>query len=313
MESLIQSMLQGDRRAFSRLLSLVEKQDEECFIVLKKIWNQIKPLPSIGITGPQGAGKSTLIDQLIVQYRAQNKKVGVIAVDPSSPFTMGAVLGDRIRMHKHFVDEQVFIRSISNRGQTGGLSFATRALMRLFHAFGIEELMVETVGAGQSETMVSNLVDTTVVVLVPESGDSIQALKAGILEIADVYVVNKCDRPGSDIMVHELQALVAQSMNKHQKQVQVVSTQADVGKGVGELVAAIDQHREHLKNHPTDTKTLEQKRLNEMKELLSVFLLKKVEAHLVGNEQYMRLFQSKDSPNPYELCEEVLKKIKLNF
>src|SRR6266478_4413071 len=194
----------GDRRALARLITLVENRTPEVAAVMQRLYPRIGRAMVIGLTGPPGAGKSTLGDKLIGQFRAEGKKVGVVAVDPSSPFSGGAVLGDRVRMQEHFLDEGVFIRSLSTRGRHGGLARATREVVHLLDAFGHDVVLVETVGVGQTELDIMGLAHTTVVVLVPEAGDTIQVMKAGLLEIADVFVVNKADRDGADRMKSEL-------------------------------------------------------------------------------------------------------------
>ncbi|MEZ4846307.1 MAG: methylmalonyl Co-A mutase-associated GTPase MeaB [Bdellovibrionota bacterium] len=227
-------------------LSLVEAQDDNSFKVLREIANYGGKSQSIGITGPAGAGKSTTIDQLIRKFREQNKKVGVLAVDPTSPFTGGAVLGDRVRMQRHSGDSDVYIRSIGSRGKTGGVSFSTRALMQMIDAYGSDYILVETVGAGQSEVDIMNLVDTTVVILTPESGDSIQALKAGMLEIANIFVINK-DRDGAERIANDIKMML--SLNPFQEgwQPPIIMTEAQSGDGIEELIEAVHAHQKIYK------------------------------------------------------------------
>ncbi|MDZ4660891.1 MAG: methylmalonyl Co-A mutase-associated GTPase MeaB [Pseudomonadota bacterium] len=198
----------------------------------------------IGLTGPPGAGKSTLLSALISEFRIRNMSVGVIAVDPSSPFTQGAILGDRIRAHAHFNDDKVFIRSVASRGFHGGLSAAVYLMLRAYDHFGFDVVIVETVGVGQTELEIMNVADLVTIVLVPESGDSIQALKAGLLEIADLFVVNKSDRPGADTMVSELKQSFELSMSP--KKVKVFSTVATESKGVADLVETMIQKKSEI-------------------------------------------------------------------
>ncbi len=198
----------GDLRALTRLISFAENQESSIFPYLASLFGQVGNAQIIGVTGPPGAGKSSLINLFVRFLRAQKKKVAVLAVDPVSPFTGGALLGDRIRLADHFNDPDVFIRSLSTRGKLGGLSLATREAVHLCDAFGFDYVLIETVGVGQSEVDIRKIADLSAVVLVPEWGDSIQALKAGILEIADYFIVNKADREGADRVVNELKNML---------------------------------------------------------------------------------------------------------
>lgn len=268
----------GDVRALSRLISLVESKDSESLRLMASLYREGVPTSCLGITGPPGAGKSTLVDQLIKLRRAQGKTVGILAIDPSSPFSGGAVLGDRIRMQQHSADAGVYIRSLGSRGAHGGLSNATRDLVRLYQAFGFDEVIVETVGVGQTELDIMELADTTLVVLVPEAGDTIQTMKAGLTEIADIFVVNKADRPGAATIFAALQQMVelgegVQQVRDHDAahrlvthpahpepvdggaeawHISVLQTTATKGTGVGEIWQAVDAHREWLRQHPAD-------------------------------------------------------------
>ena len=244
-DSLIQRMLGGDRSALARLMTLVESRGSERPQVMSRLHQRYGRASVIGITGPPGAGKSTLLDRLVGRFRATGHQVGIVAVDPSSPFSGGAVLGDRIRMQSHFLDEGVFIRSLSARGNVGGLARATRDIVRLLDAFGKDIIVVETVGVGQSEFDVMRLAQTVVVVLVPEAGDTIQAMKAGLLETADIFVVNKADRPGADRIKSELEMML------HMRPptgwtIPVVLTVATEGRGLEALVGSIEHHGRFL-------------------------------------------------------------------
>ncbi len=207
-KELLASFRKKEIRALSRLISKAEDQDATLYPLLSELYPETGKAQVLGITGPPGAGKSSLIDQFVRFYRENSKTVAVIAVDPVSPFTGGALLGDRIRLNDHFNDDGVFIRSLSTRGKLGGLSLATREITHLVDAFGFDHVIIETVGVGQSEVDIRNIADATLVVLVPEAGDGIQTLKAGVLEIGDLFTVNKSDREGADRMVLELKTML---------------------------------------------------------------------------------------------------------
>jgi LAO/AO transport system kinase len=242
-EKLIRQMLSGDRRALARLMTLVENGHPQTTAILSAVHSRCGQAYTVGFTGPPGAGKSTLVDRFTGVLRGQGKAVGIIAIDPSSPFSGGAVLGDRIRMQGHYLDESVFIRSMSTRGSHGGLARATRKIAQLMDAFGKEFILIETVGVGQTELDVMRLADTTIVVLVPEAGDTIQTMKAGLLEIADIFVVNKSDREGATRIKGELEAML-QLRPAARWQVPVLLTQATSGAGVEELLEVVLSHRD---------------------------------------------------------------------
>lgn len=236
----------GDVRALARAIRMVEDRDPAIAGVLREVRSDTGRARIVGVTGAPGSGKSTLCDQLIGRWRAQGHRVGVIAVDPSSPFTGGAILGDRIRMQRHATDSGVFIRSMAARGHVGGLAVAAREAVRLLDAGGRDRCLVETVGVGQSELEVMQTVDTTVVVTTPAAGDTVQVIKAGILEIADVFVVNKADLPGAAKVYRDLKDLVRQTKAHAAWQPPVIQTSAQTGNGLDELVEALDRHHDAI-------------------------------------------------------------------
>ena len=239
---LADEILSGDSRALARAMTLVENGAPEAEALLDAVFGKREPAPRIGFTGPPGAGKSTLVAEYVRLLRAEDIRVGVVAVDPTSPFTGGAILGDRVRMSEHATDASVFIRSMATRGSLGGLAARTAELCELLDAWGSRRTLVETVGVGQSELDVAEAADTTVVVLTPESGDAIQTLKAGLMEIADVLVVNKSDHAGADQMDAALRSSLA-FRPKGGFKTPIVRTVATQGTGIRELHDAVEAHR----------------------------------------------------------------------
>lgn len=244
MHSLLEAAVSGDVRALGKALSVIEDGTPELSELISGLPESGSTL-LIGVTGPPGVGKSTTTGALISEYRNQGLRVAVLAVDPSSPVTGGALLGDRIRMQEHALDEGVFIRSMSSRGQLGGLSSATQAAAKVLDAVGFDVIIVETVGVGQSEVDVVNAVDTVVLVLAPGAGDGVQAAKAGILEIADIYVVNKADRDGAEGVVRELRSMIGLGSQGQAAWIpEIVTTTATTGQGLSDLVSAIKKHHD---------------------------------------------------------------------
>ncbi len=283
---LVERMLGGDRRALARLITRVENREPGVSHVMQRIHPRTGRAYTVGITGPPGAGKSTLVDRLVATIRKAEATVGVVAVDPTSPFTGGAVLGDRIRMQAHTLDPGVFIRSMATRGSLGGLSRATAEAQKLLDAFGFDWILVETVGVGQTELDVVQLADTTVVVLVPESGDGIQTMKAGLLEAADILVVNKADREGAQRLMTELKHMVhlhregQQASRDLDWEVPILSTEAVHDVGVGELLETIGRHRATLETSGALTRRRQARRARELRALILSELRREVDRAL---------------------------------
>ena len=240
-ESLIERALQGERRAIARLISLVEDGGPDLSVAMRQLYPRTGNAYTIGITGAPGAGKSTLTEQVVGRARREKLKVGVLAIDPSSPFSGGALLGDRVRMQSHATDPDVFIRSMATRGHLGGISLATPEAVRVLDAVGKDIVVIETVGVGQAEVEITDACDTTLVVVNPGWGDAVQAAKAGLMEIADVFVVNKAERPGAKDAVRELKQML--DMSEADWRPEVVETVATKGEGIEDLWAAIEKHR----------------------------------------------------------------------
>jgi len=246
-ESLADGVRTGDRRALARAISLVENGDPLAYDLIRDIYPETGRTYAVGITGPPGVGKSSLISTLVGHIREQGRTIGVISVDPSSPFTQGALLGDRIRLSDHFLDPGVFIRSMGTRGHLGGLAETTLQALLVLDAAGKELVFLETVGAGQSEVEVIGIADTVVLVLMPGSGDSVQALKAGIMEIPDVIAINKMDHPAAKTMLNEVRSILSLDTERSWKP-PIVLTEATTGQNVPELWEKIEAHRAHLES-----------------------------------------------------------------
>ncbi len=259
-------LLAGDKRALARAISLVENDDPEGWALVREVYPRTGAAAVVGFTGPPGVGKSTLIGELTRSYRKHDRQVAVLSIDPSSPFTKGALLGDRIRLTEHFLDSGVFIRSMANRGALGGLSEACLQAALLMDASGKDVVLLETVGVGQAEVDIIDHADTVVLALMPGSGDSIQALKAGVMEIPDVIVVNKSDHPLTDTMIREIRGVLSLGPQKGWR-VPIVKTEASRGEGVEELAKAIEDHGAYIKSEGT---LAERRRRNLMNEVLAL-------------------------------------------
>jgi GTPase len=259
-EPLAERVIAGDKRALARAISLVENRDPEGDRLVAELFPRTGRARIVGVTGPPGVGKSTLIGALTADLREAGRDVGVLSIDPSSPFTQGAMLGDRIRLADHFLDPGVFIRSMATRGSLGGLAEAALQAALLMDASGKDDVLLETVGVGQGEVDVVDHADTIVLALMPGSGDSIQALKAGVMEIPDVIVVNKSEHPLAETMVREVRAVLSLGPQREWR-VPVVRTEATKGEGIAELLASIDAHRRHIE----ETGSLEERRARNLR------------------------------------------------
>jgi LAO/AO transport system kinase len=272
--SLVDRMLAGDRLALARLITRVENRLPGVAEIMRAVQPHLGRAHVLGITGPPGAGKSTLVDRLTTRLRAEGERVGIIAVDPSSPFTGGAVLGDRIRMQAHTLDPDVFIRSMATRGSLGGLAAATGDIIKLMDAAGFPWILIETVGVGQTELDIIKQADTTVVTLVPESGDSVQAMKAGLMEVADIFVVNKADRDGAHALMAELRFSVhlhyssSVSPKDIDWEIPVLAAQATNDVGLAELLAEVKRHRSVLEQTGAREKRRRARRRADLRTLL---------------------------------------------
>jgi LAO/AO transport system kinase len=294
---LAKRLLAGDRRALARAISLVEDDRPEGWELVRMVYGHTGRAAVYGFTGPPGVGKSTLIGALTRARREAGRTVGVLSVDPSSPFTQGALLGDRIRLTEHFLDQGVFIRSMANRGALGGLSEAALQAALLLDAAGREDVFVETVGVGQAEIDIIDHADTIVLVLMPGSGDSIQALKAGVMEIPDVIVINKADHPLTDTMVREIRGVLSLANLDHKAgeklgwRVPIVKTEAANGRGVPELVERLDEHREHILAEGQLAERRGRNLRNEVLALATARIRRRLEAELREDAEFQRLLE----------------------
>jgi GTPase len=275
-ESLAERLVSGDKRALARAITLIENDDPEGWELVREVFPKTGRARIVGLTGPPGVGKSTLIGALTAEMRKQEREVSVLSIDPSSPFTRGALLGDRIRLSDHFLDAGVFIRSMASRGALGGLSEATLQAALLMDASGKDDVFIETVGVGQAEIDIVDHGDTIVLVLMPGSGDSIQALKAGVMEIPDIIVVNKADHPMTDTMIREIRGVLSLGPSGSWK-VPIIRTEAAKAEGVPELAEKIAEHRAHIEAEGTLDERRARNLRNEVLELAASRMRRRLE------------------------------------
>ncbi len=309
-QSLIDQLRAGDARALARAISTVENRATGWSELLKALFPHSGQARILGLTGPPGAGKSTLVDQLARHYRKQNHTVGIIAVDPTSPYTGGAILGDRIRMQEHFSDPGIYIRSMATRGSLGGLARTTVDVATVLDAAGRDLIMIETVGVGQDEVDIVRLADITVVILVPGMGDDVQSIKAGIMEIADIFVINKSDREGAERVEREIRALQSLAVRSDKWTPPIVKTVASEGAGIADLAAAIRDYEAYLEKENLISQKKVQNWQDRLIEMLRDALLEKAREQL-GNGAVAGYAAevAEHRRDPYELVEEIVGKL----
>jgi LAO/AO transport system kinase len=310
--SLAEQIIKGDIKAASRLIRDIDDQRESAIDELKKLYAKTGKAHIVGITGPPGVGKSTLMDKIIEALRAEDKTVGVIVVDPTSPFSGGALLGDRIRMQRHSLDEGVFIHSLATRGNLGGISRSTHDIIKVMEALGKEIVLVETVGVGQDEVDVANAVDTCIVVLAPGLGDDIQAIKAGILEIGDIFVINKSDRDGADTLEQELRIMLAMEVKRPDTwHPPIYRTEAVRGKGIEKLVSGMQLHYDLRRRQGLYQRREREQARSQFLEILKSSLIKKLQQQLSRDGELDRIEEAlvKREKDPYTLAEEIIQRI----
>jgi len=310
LQSWLDRLRGGDARALSRAISTVENRSAGWQELLKALFPQTGSARILGLTGPPGAGKSTLVDQLAKHYRKDRRTVGIIAVDPTSPYTGGAILGDRIRMQDHFSDPGIYIRSMATRGSLGGLARATADVATVLDAAGRDLIMIETVGVGQDEVDVVRLADITVVILVPGMGDDVQTIKAGIMEIADIFVINKSDREGAERVEREIRALQLLAMRSDGWTPPIVKTVATEGLGIAEVAAAIAEYEAYLQRENLVLQRKVENWQQRLVEMLRDALLDKARGQLGdGNVQRYATEVAEHKRDPYTLVEEIVGKL----
>jgi LAO/AO transport system kinase len=307
LQTSIEQLRAGDSRALARAISTVENRTPGWSDLLKALFPHTGRARILGLTGPSGAGKSTLVDQLARYYRKENRTVGIIAVDPTSPYTGGAILGDRIRMQGHFSDAGIYIRSMATRGALGGLARTTADVATVLDASGRDLIMVETVGVGQDEVDIVRLADVTVVILVPGMGDDVQTMKAGIMEIADIFIINKSDREGAERVEREIRALQSLAVRSDKWIPPLVMTVASEGKGISELAAAIGDYQTYLQEQNLTVQKKVQNWQDRLVEMLREALLDRAREQLAnGVVAGYAAEVAEHKRDPYQLVEEIV-------
>jgi LAO/AO transport system kinase len=308
-QSLAERLIAGDKRALARAITLIENDDPQGWELVREVFPRTGRARIVGLTGPPGVGKSTLIGALTAEMRKADRQVAVLSIDPSSPFTRGALLGDRIRLSDHFLDQGVFIRSMASRGALGGLSEATLQAALLMDASGKDDVFIETVGVGQAEIDIVDHGDTIVLVLMPGSGDSIQALKAGVMEIPDIIVVNKADHPMTDTMIREIRGVLSLGPSTSWR-VPILRTEAAKGEGVGELAEKITEHREHIESEGTLEERRARNLRNEVLELAAARMRRRLESAVADDASVRELLDRvvKRDLDPASAAQELLER-----
>ena len=308
-QRLAERLIAGDKRALARAITLIENDDPAGWELVREVFPRTGRARIIGLTGPPGVGKSTLIGALTAEMRKADRQVAVLSIDPSSPFTRGALLGDRIRLSDHFLDSGVFIRSMASRGALGGLSEATLQAALLMDASGKDDVFIETVGVGQAEIDIVDHGDTIVLVLMPGSGDSIQALKAGVMEIPDIIVVNKSDHPMTDTMIREIRGVLSLGPATSWR-IPIVKTEAAKGEGVAELAEKITEHRQHIEAEGTLEERRARNLRNEVMELAASRMRRRLEAAVADDSSVRELLDRvvKREIDPASAAKELLER-----
>jgi len=311
-DRLLQDLLRGDTRALSRVITRVENRSADSLDILRQLFPRTGKSQIIGITGSPGSGKSTLVDRVAVEFRKKNNMVGIIAIDPSSPFTGGAILGDRIRMQTLGVDPGIYIRSMATRGHLGGLAAATADVAAVLEAAGKDPIIIETVGVGQDEIDIVKLAEISIVVLVPGMGDDVQALKAGIMEIGDIFVINKCDRPGVEKMERAVLGMLSLAHRPDGWQPPIVKTTATKGEGVAELLQTIERYYVFFHNSLSRARKKQEAERQRLITLLEERLVNTAVEQIFPDKELNNLITAiaERRQDPYSVVEEIIRNLR---